>query len=127
MYNLYSENKGADQLICAFVLCMCKKTCFLMRRFKYKIWKHYVNIHLSNIQGVRRSFSGQFFRIFEIILFFFVVAIYVHNVEAIPYLYQLLIASGNISLNMSDALKLQFAVSGASLIFQKRFPDFVSS
>ena len=80
---------------------------------------------------MKDDFSVQFFRIFEIIIFCFVVAIcdLVHSVEAMYDLPLVLTASGN----MSDAgetlvcLKLQFAVSRASLIFQKRFPDAVST
>ena len=50
-------------------------------------------------------FSGQFFRIFEIIIFCCVVAIcdLVHDVETIFDLSYVLTASGNIFLNMSDA------------------------
>ena len=56
------------------------------------------------------SASGQFFRIFEIIIFCFVVAIcdLVHAVETIFHLSYVLRASGN-------------------LLFQKRFPDAVNT
>ena len=63
---------------------------------------------------------------FEILNIFvcFVVAIFdlVHDVEAIHDLCYLLTASGNPFCNVSDA-----CVSRVSLIFQKRFPDAVSS
>ena len=82
-----------------------------------------------------------FFRIFKILFFHFVVAIFdlVHDVKAMHGLCKLLTASGNLFLNMSDASETaicsfkgifhisEFAVSQASLIFQKRFPDVVSS
>ena len=61
-----------------------------------------------------------FFRIFEIFIFCFVVAIglcdLVHDVETIFHLSYVLTASGN-----------KIAVSRASLIFQKRFPDPVNT
>ena len=51
------------------------------------------------------DFSGQYFRIFGIIIFCFVVAIcdLVQDVETIFHLSYLLTASGNLFLNMSDA------------------------
>ena len=63
----------------------------------------------------RMIFSGQFFCIFEIIIFCFVVAIcdLVRDVENIFHLSYVLTASGN--------LFLQIVVSWASLIFQKDF------
>ena len=51
----------------------------------------------------------------------------VHDVETIFHLSYVLTASGNLFFNMSDAVKLQIAVSRASLIFQKRFPDAVNT
>ena len=57
------------------------------------------NINLFSNQGeTLGGFCGQFFRIFEIIIFCFVVDIcdLVHNVEAIFYLPLLLTASGNL-------------------------------
>ena len=68
----------------------------------------------------RQVLVGVFFSYF-LIFFCFVVAIFdlVHYMEAI---FRLLTASGNPFINMSDA-----AVFRASLIFQKRFPDAVSS
>ena len=58
-------------------------------------------------------------------LFCFVVAIFdlVHDVETMHNLCELLTASGNLFRNMS----LELALSQASLIFQKRFPDALSS
>ena len=63
-----------------------------------------------------------------------------HAVEAINSLPKVLTASGNLFRNMSDARKTaicsftgithiseKIAVSWASLIFQKRFPDAVST
>ena len=49
-------------------------------------------------QGATDDFSGQFFCIFEIIVFCFVVAIcdLVHNVETIFHLSYLLTSSGNL-------------------------------
>ena len=51
------------------------------------------------------DFSGQCFRIFEIIIFCFVVAIcdLVHDVSTIFHLSCVLTASGNLFRNMSDA------------------------
>ena len=62
-------------------------------------------------------------------MFCFVVAIcdLVHAVEAMYGLPYVLTASGNLFCNMSDPLKRQFTVSHASLIFQKRFPDAVTT
>ena len=68
-------------------------------------------------------FCGQFFHIFEIIRFCFVVAIcdLVHDVETTHAgLYKLLTASGNVFRNVSDARE-------SAIIFEKRFPDAVSS
>ena len=65
------------------------------------------------------GFSGQFFRIFEIIIFCFVVAIFdlVHDVEAI---FTFLNCKQNLEI-LSEMrvmpVKLQFVVSRASLIF----------
>ena len=70
---------------------------------------------------IRRMISVViFFRIFEIIIFCFSVAIcdLVHDVETIFQLFYLLTASGNLQKN---------AVSRASLIFQKLFPDAVNT
>ena len=69
------------------------------------------------------DFSGQFFRIFEItqcIFVCFVVTIcnLVHDVETIFHLSYVLTASGNLG---------KIAVSQASLIIHKRFPDAVST
>ena len=51
------------------------------------------------------DFSGHFFRIFEIIIFCFDVAIcdLVHDVETIFHLSYVLTPSGNLFWNMSDA------------------------
>ena len=72
-----------------------------------------------------------FFRIFESKLFWFVVAIFdlVHDVEAVFHHPNVLTASGNLYCDMSDARKTaaELAVSRASLIFQKRFPNAISS
>ena len=46
-----------------------------------------------------------------------------HDVETIFHLSFVLIASGNLSEVCVMPVKLQIAVSRASLIFQKRFPD----
>ena len=62
--------------------------------------------------------------------FSFVVAIFnlVHDVEAVHGQCKLLTASGNIFSEIGVMpVKLQFAVSWASLLFQKRFPHAVSS
>ena len=72
-----------------------------------------------------------FFRIFKIMFFSFVVAIFdlVHDVEALHGQCKLLTASGNIFSVIGRVMpkKLQIAVSRVSLLFQKRFPHAVSS
>ena len=50
-----------------------------------------------------------------------------HDVETIFHLSYVLTASGNLFCNISDAMKLQIAVSRASLIFHERFPDVVNT
>ena len=51
-----------------------------------------------------------------------------HAVEAIFHLSYVLTASGNLFRNMSDVYEIaKIAVSRASLIFQKRFLDNVST
>ena len=56
-------------------------------------------------QFKKNDFSGQLFHIFEIIIFFLVVAIcdLVCDVRIIHGLWKLLKVSGNLFLNMSDA------------------------
>ena len=84
------------------------------------------------MHGVQRRMISvvNFFRIFEIVIFCFVVAIcdLVHTVEAMYGLPEVLTASGKIfSEKCVMPMKLQLAFSRASLIFQKRFPDAVST
>ena len=64
-----------------------------------------------------------FFVFFGIIIFCCVVAIcdLLHNVETAFHISYVLTASGNLFCNM------QIAVSRASHIFQKRFPDAVNT
>ena len=50
-----------------------------------------------------------------------------HDVESIFHLSYVLTASGFFSEIRVMPVKLQIAVSGASLIFQKRFPDAVNT
>ena len=65
---------------------------------------------------------GFFFRIFEIIIFCFFVAIcdLVQDVKTIFHLSYVITASENLFLKI-------IVVSRASLIFQKRFPDAVNT
>ena len=82
-------------------------------------------------QGVqhRMVLVVSFFRILEIKLFCFVVAMsaLVDAMESIHGLCLLLTASGNLFLNMSDAHETANCSFTAILIFQKRFPDAVSN
>ena len=57
-----------------------------------------ISLHSCSRGATYDDFSGQFFRIFEIIIFCCVVAIcdLVHDVETIFHLFYLLTASGNL-------------------------------